>query len=255
MSDAPQKEHQSLRVQVGRVLTYNDDTGFVAMVCFDRDLDEVRVVGTYHEDPRGQNVVLHGNFENDPRRGRQFRASYIEPQDLFNPDRVAAYLASLGIPYIGPAIAKDITAQFGPTTFSVLTDDPERLEFVPRVRREAIDFIKKNWKGLDAYREMILFLMDVGVPSKKVPEIRRKLCMAAKELIQRDPYILAREISGFGFKKADAIAQAFGIARDSDVRKRALTDHLLREAQSDGMVGMPVIELCEKMMDMLGSDL
>ena len=244
-------QSETLQVTVTAVMHYNEEDGFAIMRAESIIGEEVKILGNYHENPKGQDVIVHGVYEHNETHGEQFRAAYIEPDRPTHPHRIASYLGALGIPGIGPAIARHITDRFGPTTLGVIDRTPERLREVPRVKEETIDYLKENWKGIGAHRELVLFLIDAGIQVKKVHEIREALGFAAEARIRKDPYVLCRAVRGFGFDRADAIARRFGIDPQSDVRKRALVDLILSNALSQGICGVPRVELLEKSIDML----
>jgi len=246
MLDESSKNSDTLHVTITAVMHYNEEDGFAIMRAQTIIGEELKILGNYHENPKGQDVIVHGAYEFNETHGDQFRAAYIEPDRLTHPHRIASYLGSIGIPGIGPAIARHITGRFGPTTLGVIDRDPDRLREVPRVKEETIDFLKDNWKGLAAHRDLVLFLIEAGIQVGKVHEIREKLGFKAADSIRRDPYVLCRTISGFGFDRADAIARRFGIDEKSDVRKRALVDSILLEELNQGACGVPRLEVLEK---------
>jgi len=244
-------QSETLQVTVTAVMHHNEEDGFTIMRAESIIGEEVKILGNYHENPKGQDIIVHGVYEHNETHGEQFRAAYIEPDRPTHPHRIASYLGSLGIPGVGPAIARHITDRFGPTTLGVIDKTPERLREVPRVTEETIAFLKDNWKGIGAHRALVLFLIDAGIQVKKVHEIREALGFAAEARIRKDPYILCRTVSGFGFDRADAIARRFGIGHDSAVRKRALVDLILTNALSQGACGVPRVDLLEKTIDKL----
>jgi len=242
MPPRPTSESQTLRVQVMRVIRYDEDDGFAIMFCQGTDGKTHKVLGPYHEDPAGQEIVAHGAVEHDETYGRQFRAAYIEPARFNDPDRIKGYLASLGIAGIAEVIAGHIVDRFGTAAFDVIDRNPDDLLAVPRMPAKAVEFLHRNWRGLDANRELVLFLLGLGIPSKKIPDIRKSLGFDAESKIRSDPYILCRRINGFGFEKADAIARRFGVDEDSPVRKRAMIESILQTGISDGQCGRPLDE-------------
>jgi exodeoxyribonuclease V alpha subunit len=249
------KTSEALQVSVTRVLKFDEESGFTILAGHRVDGSEVKVIGTYHENPLGQSITAHGTWEQHETRGAQFRAGYIEPDHLSNPVRIASYLASMGIPGVGEAIARRITDAFGPTTLSVLDNNPSRLREVPRVTEQTVDFFEREWRGISAHRDLALFLIGAGVSPKKVPAIRETFGFAAEAIIRKDPYILARSVPGFGFDKADAVAQALGVERDDPIRRRALIDHLLQRALDQGVCGLPRNQVIEDAAKTLSMDI
>lgn len=251
MLDESSKGSETLHVTITAVMHYNEDDGFAIMRAETNIGEELKVLGNYHENPKGQDVIVHGAYEFNETHGDQFRAAYIEPDRPTHPHRIASYLGSIGIPGIGPAIARHITDRFGPTTLGVIDRDPDRLREVPRIKEETIEFLKDNWKGLAAHRDLVLFLIEAGIQVSKVHEIREKLGFNAAASIRSDPYVLCRTVSGFGFDRADAIARRFGIDDKSDVRKRALVDNILLEGLTQGVCGVPRNDVLEKALTKL----
>lgn len=234
------QDTEILRVKVQRVRKYDPENGFSILIGHDSKGKQHSILGHYHENALDHDIVAHGVFHDTEKYGQQFRAAYIEPGDLVSPDRVATYLASLGIPGIGLKISKHIARHFGSSTFEIIDTDPTRLLEARKVQQKSVDYIEQNWQGLDKNRELIMFLLDIGIQPKVVPEVKNRLGYSAADKIVQDPYILCRRISGIGFVKADAIARRFGIDIHSPVRKRAILDNILQKANKDGMCGVPV---------------
>ena len=250
MPDAQTQE--SLRVTVTTIIHHDESTGSVILRGTDAGGRSHTILGTYHERPDLQAILAHGEWTRHPRHGHQFRASYIEPAELHNPARIATYLDTLGIPGIGPNVARRITDAFGPTTLNVIDRDPEKLRMVPWVTDRTIDYLKREWEGIDAHRDLMLLLTAAGVRPREIPKIRGALGEGPEQRIREDPYVLGRIVPGFSFRKADALAKSLGIPDDSDVRKRAKIDTLLEDSLGQGDCGVPRVDLVERAARDLG---
>ena len=231
---------QTLEVRVDHVLFHNEQNDYYILLCRNQHNDNVKILGMYHENPKGQKIVAYGNFEQDKRRGgQQFKAVFIEPCGFSNTDSIRAYLVSLGIPGITGRIAGNIVNRFGFQTFDVIDKNPALLLDIKQMPEKAVRYLYEHWRGLRATREFVLFLIDIGISPAKVRDIRKSLGFDAENMVRNDPYILCRRVKRFGFEKADSIARQIGIPSNSPVRKRAYLEHILQRGLHNGECGQP----------------
>ena len=259
MLDQPATSRQTLEVRVKRVLFNNSDNDFYILLCEDQYGENVKILGLYHENPEGLKIVAYGNFEYSERHGgQQFKADFIEPGDFTNVDSIRTYLASLGIPGISDGVARNIVNHFGLETFDVIDENPDLLFNVERMPEKSVTYLHEHWRGFQATRDFVLFLIDLGISPSKVQDIRMSLGFDAERVIRDDPYILCRQVNRFSFEKADAVAFRLGIPQDSPVRRRAYLEHVLQKGLYNGECGQPrrkVINEAANFLRMPGTEL
>ena len=153
------------------------------------------------------------------------------------------YLGSAGIPGVGPTIAKRIVAAFGLATPRILAEEPERLVDVQGVGKTRIATIRARWTEDAEGRALVVKLRGLGLSPRVVERIRKRYGERAAAVVGREPYRLAEEIAGIGFRTADALAREQGLAADDPARLRAAALHALDNAVSDGHCTLPRSEL------------
>jgi exodeoxyribonuclease V alpha subunit len=229
---------------VERVVFHNPDSGFCVLRVGDRGRREpVTIVGHAPQISAGEFVQASGNWAQDRTHGVQFRASFLKATAPTSRAAIEKYLASRLIRGIGPVYAKKLVTAFGDAVFDVIENHPGRLRQVPGIGARRAGDIAKGWAEQRAIREIMLFLHDHGVGTARAVRIYKTYGADAVRLISENPYRLARDIRGVGFRSADQIALRLGIAKTAPVRVRAGISHALAEAMNDGHCGLPVAEL------------
>lgn len=216
--------------------------------------DPVVVVGNLHDVQVGQTMRLRGRFETDRRYGKQFRASsyeHLQPSTLAG---IEKYLGSGLIPGIGPALAERLVARFGQETLDVIESRPDRLLEVEGIGRVRSEQIRKAFLEQRAIRDLLVFLQSHGVSSALATRIYRQYRERALRVVRENPYRLAAEVPGIGFKTADELAQKLGIARDSPFRAQGGVCFVLTDRAEAGHVAQPHRALVETTSKMLGVD-
>src|SRR6266478_5036108 len=198
----------------------------------------VTVVGTLGAVEIGAGLRLSGRFEKHPRWGEQFRVEDFETVRPAGINALERYLAS-EIKGIGPALARRIVSHFGETLPAVLDTTPERLHEVRGLPRATAQRIALAWRDSTGLRELTVFLRGHGVAAAHARRIHKVYGRDALETIREDPYILARTISGIGFRTADTVAEKLGIPRNSIQRARAALVYLLERMAEEGHVFAP----------------
>ncbi|MGH9578657.1 MAG: helix-hairpin-helix domain-containing protein, partial [Terriglobales bacterium] len=240
---APETSDQLLEGTLEQLLYVNDESGYAVAVveCTSGDgvRERVTVVGTLAGLEIGSGIRAHGRREKHPRYGEQFR---IVDYETIRPAGVAAlerYLAA-EIKGVGPALARRIVEHFGEGLPQILDERPERVREVRGLGRVVADRIVAAWRDSSGLRELTVFLRGHGIGSGYARKIHQQFGRGALETIRQDPYLLARHISGIGFRTADAIADRLGIARNSIERARAAVVYLLERMADDGHVYVPI---------------
>jgi exodeoxyribonuclease V alpha subunit len=252
---APQASEDSevLAGLVERVVFHNPESGFCVLRVEARGHREpVTIVGHAALISAGEFVQASGSWANDRTHGLQFRASLLKATAPTTPAAIEKYLGSRMIRGIGPVYAKKLVQAFGDSVFDIIENNPGRLRRVPGIGAKRAKQIAQDWAAQRTIREIMLFLHDHGVGTARAVRIHKVYGADAVRLISEDPYRLARDIRGIGFKSADQIAMRLGIDKTAMMRVRAGISHALVEAIDDGHCGLPVEELVPLAETLLG---
>ena len=207
--------------------------------------NEVTVVGTLPELSPGEQAVFTGEWTEHRSYGRQFRCVSCEIQTPTTLLGIERYLGSGLIHGIGPATATLIVRQFGEETLTVLSEHPERLTEIPGIGAKRMAMISESFREHQGARQAMIFLQSYGIPAALAVRIGKFYGDRTPEIVRQDPYRLCDDLEGVGFRTADRIGIALGVAPDSDSRVRCAMKYVLREAAaSAGHVYLPEDELC-----------
>jgi exodeoxyribonuclease V alpha subunit len=245
----------TLQAVLERITYANQETGYtVARVATDRSSDLLTVVGPLLGAQPGESLRLRGRWASHPQYGRQFQ---VEAYDTVLPATIQGmrrYLGSGLIKGIGPKMAERIVDHFGPATLEVIEQDPGRLVEVPGLGPKRSAMITAAWAEQQAIKEVMVFLQGVGVSTSLAVRIYKTYQDGAIEVVRREPYLLATDVWGIGFKTADTIAQRLGIPHDSPQRVKAGLQFALSQASEDGHCYLPETELVAAATELLGVD-
>ncbi len=206
---------------------------------------EVTVVGTLPELSPGEQAVFTGEWVEHKAYGRQFKCVSCEVQMPTTLLGIERYLGSGLIRGIGPATAVLIVRQFGEDTLNVLSEHPERLTEIPGIGAKRMTLISASFQEHQGARRAMVFLQSYGIPAALAVKIGKFYGDRTPEIVREDPYRLCDDLEGVGFRTADRIGIALGVAPDSDSRIRCAMKYVLRESSaSAGHVWMPENELC-----------
>jgi exodeoxyribonuclease V alpha subunit len=244
---------QELEGVIERVTFHAEDTGYtVARLSVEGERDLFTVVGAMGSPVPGESVRLYGRWTVHREYGRQFQ---VERYDTVRPATLAAiekYLGSGLIKGIGPVRARKIVEKFGLQTLDILETAPRRLLHVEGLGEKRVEQIKRAWAEQKSIREVMLFLQGHGVSATYAVKIFKQYKDAAIRTVETDPYRLAKDIWGIGFKTADRIAQQIGFAHDSEPRLRAGLLYTLSEATDYGHLYLPEPTLLKQAAEILG---
>ncbi len=246
------QRHERIAGAVERVTFHSGETGFCVLrvkVRGQRDL--VTVTGHAAAIGAGEYVEAAGFWLNDRQHGLQFKAERIEATVPTTLQGLEKYLGSGMIKGIGPIYAKKLVATFGHEVFEVIEREPARLREVTGIGPVREAKIIRGWSDQRAIREIIVWLYSHGVSSARAVRIYKTYGEEAIAVISADPYQLARDITGIGFKTADAIASSIGYAKDDPRRVRAGVAHALTTAMGDGHCGLPRDDLIRSGAELL----
>ena len=241
LTPPPNSLPESLSGLIERVTFWNEDTGFAvikAKVKGHRDL--VTVVGSLPSVSAGEWVTAQGRWVQDKEFGLQFKAEMLTSTAPTTREGIEKYLGSGMVKGIGPLYAKKLVETFGETIFDVIETASARLEQVEGIGPKRRKRIKEAWAEQKVIREIMVFLHSHGVSTSRAVRIYKTYGEQAIEKVRANPYALAQDIHGIGFKIADQIAQKIGIPVDSLIRACAGLSHVLLEATGDGHCALPV---------------
>ena len=249
-------ENQSQEVLAGlveRVTYHNVENGFCVLRAKARGhRDVVTVVGHAATIAAGEWITASGEWINDRTHGQQFKARFLRTSPPTSADGIEKYLSSGMIRGIGPAYAKKLLRAFGEKVFDIIEATPDRLREVNGIGRVRASRITAAWAEQKAVREIMVFLHSHGVGTARAVRIYKTYGPDAIQVMTENPYRLARDIRGIGFKTADAIAMKLGIEKTAMVRVRAGISYALTEAMDEGHCGLPteeLIPLAEKLLE------
>src|SRR3954469_4442274 len=242
--EAPAAEREALAGLVERVTYHNPENGFcVLRVKARRQRDLVTLVGAAAAITAGKFVQASGIWVNDRTHGLQFKAAFLRAAPPTTREGIEKYLGSGMVKGIGPVYAKRLVAAFGEAVFDVVEQEPERLREVDGIGPKRMARIVRGWAEQKVVREIMLFLHAHGVGTARAVRIFKTYGADAVQLISENPYRLARDIRGIGFRTADVVAAKLGIGKTAPIRVRAGISYALAEAMDEGHCGLPGDEL------------
>jgi exodeoxyribonuclease V alpha subunit len=241
---SPTAATEALAGFVERVTFHNPENGFCVLRVKARgQRDLVTVVGHAAMIAAGEFVQMSGAWVNDRTHGQQFRASFLKASPPTTLEGIERYLASGMIRGIGPVYAKRLVRGFGEAVFDLIEQQPERLREVTGIGAKRAERITAGWAEQKVIREIMLFLHANGVGSSRAVRIYKTYGNDAVRVISENPYHLAKDIRGIGFRTADQIAARVGIEKTAMIRVRAGISYALAEAMNEGHCGLPTEEL------------
>jgi exodeoxyribonuclease V alpha subunit len=239
-----QAQQEVLAGIVERVTFHNEENGFCVLRVKARGVrDLVTVVGHAAVISAGEWITATGEWFNDRTHGQQFRARFLKTTAPTTSEGIEKYLSSGMIRGIGPVYAKKMVRIFGDKVFEIIEANPERLREVDGIGPVRAQRITAAWAEQKIVREIMVFLHSNGVGTARAVRIYKTYGADAIQVMTENPYRLARDIRGIGFKTADAIAMKLGIDKTAMIRVRAGISYALTEAMDEGHCGLPVEEL------------
>jgi exodeoxyribonuclease V alpha subunit len=252
----PTQESSTQEVLAGlveRVTFHNDENGFCVLRAKARGhRDLVTVVGHAATISAGEWITASGEWINDRAHGQQFKARFLKTSAPNSIDGIEKYLGSGMIRGIGPVYAKKMVKAFGEKVFDVIEVEPDRLREVTGIGAIRAKRITDAWAEQKIVREIMVFLHSNGVGTARAVRIFKTYGADAVQVMTENPYRLARDIRGIGFKTADAIAMKLGIEKTAMIRLRAGISYALTEAMDEGHCGLPtdqLIPLAEELLE------
>ncbi len=244
---------------VSSVIFHNAETGYTVFSMeteYDekKDLDiddEVVCVGTVPGITEGENIKVTGSFVVHSTYGKQLSVDIYEKTIPSTEKGIERYLASGVIKGIGPKIANKIVSKFGVETLDILENSPEKLSVIRGISSEKAISIGAVFHEQTELRRAMLYLQDYGVSPVYAMKIYKRFKENTLKVVQKNPYVLADEIFGIGFKMADSIAERVGIAKDSPFRIEAGIKYILNKEAGNGNVYTPIDTLIKKSSELI----
>ena len=239
---------------IEKIIYRNENNGYTVL-SVEYDDDEYVLVGTFNYIAEGEFIKANGNMKLHPSYGEQlFVDEYeiVEPREL---DSIQKYLASSAIKGVGEALAKRIVKKFKMDTLRVMEEEPERLAEVKGVSAKLAKSISEQIQEKKSMRDAMIFLQKFGISMKLAAKIYMEYGSKIYTIIETNPYKLADDIEGIGFKIADDIAKKVGITADSKFRAIAGVEYLLSNAMLSGHLYLPDRVLEEEFLNLFGENI
>ena len=246
---------EKIKCTIERITFQNPENGYsVLQTTIKGYREEQTVVGIFHEVTVGAVLTVEGNWRVDKRYGRQFAAEkWTEelPADIVG---IEKYLGSGLVKGIGPKMAKLIVKHFGLETFEVIENDADRLLEVPGIGKGRVGKIRDSWEKQKDVKDIMVFLQGHGVSSTYAAKIYKQYGKDSIEKVQNNPYCLADDIWGIGFKTADGIAEKLGYEKNDSRRCRSGILYTLSKLSEDGHVYSEREQLIKSAKELLQAD-
>lgn len=228
-------ENECITVTVNRITFHNKESGYyVLKTTSKKDRQDITIVGNFAVINPGEELRVYGTWTCHPSFGEQFhslRYNVLKPSTLKG---IEKYLGSGLIKGVGPATAKKLVEQFGFETLDILEKQPEKLCECPGIGSNKANIISAGWFKQRAIGDVMIFLQGHGISPVYATKIFKKYDRNAIKKVSQNPYILADEIPGMGFKKADAIASEFGITGNDERRIKSGLLYVLKNFCAEG---------------------
>ena len=238
---------------VDHIIYRNGENGYTVLV-LSCEKEDITCVGTFKDIDQGESLEVRGDYVEHPVYGAQLKVSeyrIVAPEDAASMER---YLGSGAIKGIGPALAARIVKKFGNDTFRIMEEEPERLAQVKGISENKAREIAVLFEEKKEMREAMVFLQQYGISNTLAIKIYRTYGMNIYGVMRENPYRLAEDINGVGFRIADEIASKIGIHTDSDYRIRSGIVYILLQSAQEGHCYLPKSELLERSAVLLGLD-
>ena len=239
---------------VEHIVFRNEENGYTVFHLENED-GEVTCVGNLNFITEGEMLELEGEYVNHSVYGNQLKVSAYrvkEPEDLVSIER---YLGSGAIKEIGQTMASRIVKKFREDTFRIIEEEPERLAEIKGIsERKAMEIASQMEEKKDMRKSMI-YLQKYGISTKLAAKIYQRYGMKVHQILEENPYRLADDIEGVGFRTADEIAARIGIHTDSDYRIRSGLFYILQQAVAEGHIYLPEELLLRRAKVLLGIEI
>ena len=244
---------EKLAGYVEHIIYRNTDNGYTVLNLVSGE-DEITCVGIFSTIAEGENIEAAGDYTDHPTYGTQFKVVSFEEKAPEDQEAIERYLGSGAIKGIGLAMAARIVRRFREDTFRIIEEEPERLAEVKGIsERKAMEIASQVNEKRDL-RQAMIFLQQFGITMNLAVKIYNKYGQEVYGILKENPYRLADDIEGVGFRTADDIAAKAEIRTDSDFRVRSGILYTLLQASGEGHTFLPQEELTAKTSELLGID-
>ena len=244
---------EKLAGYVEHIIYRNTENGYTVLNLVSKE-EEITCVGIFSAIAEGENIEAVGDYTDHPTYGTQFKVASFEEKAPEDEEAIERYLGSGAIKGIGLAMAARIVRRFKEDTFRIIEEEPERLAEVKGIsERKAMEIANQVNEKRDL-RQAMIFLQQYGITMNLAVKIYNKYGQGVYGILKENPYQLADDIEGVGFKTADDIAARAGIRMDSDFRVRSGILYTLLQASGEGHTYLPKEELTDKTAELLGVD-
>jgi exodeoxyribonuclease V alpha subunit len=235
LNNNTEQQQDKLTGSIERITYHNSDNGFcVLRVKVGRERDLITVTGNAASVTAGEYIEAQGSWLNDKKHGLQFKAEQLRVIPPSTLEGIQKYLSSGMVKGIGPHFAKILVQAFGEQVFDIIENEPEKLSALPGIGAKRKETILHAWSKQKVIREIMIFLQSHGLGTARAVRIYKTYGQDAIARVMENPYRLALDIHGIGFKSADNLAQQLGIAVDSPLRAQAGVRHCLQLASNEG---------------------
>lgn len=250
LENKQQTEDEMINGYVDHIIYRNADNGYtvLVMIC---DEEEVTCVGTFSDIAEGENIEAHGSYTDHPTYGRQFAVKRFEEKAPKDEMAIERYLGSGAIKGVGIALAARIVRRFKSDTFRIIEEEPERLAEVKGISERKAMEIADQVNAKRDLRQAMIFLQQYGISTTLAVKIYNTYGQEIYGILKENPYRMADDVEGVGFRTADEIASRVGIRTDSDFRIRSGIQYALLQASNEGHTYLPMPELTQRASNLL----
>ena len=238
---------------IEHIIFSNSDNGYTVFA-LTTDTEETVCVGALHAVSEGESVELSGEYVVHPMYGRQFSFSSYSVCEAKDEEDILRYLSSGAVKGIGPSLAKRIVDAFGTDTFRIMEEEPEMLSVIKGISAKKAQEIGAFVLERQDLRKVMVYLGKFGISNGLANRIYKKYGSGIYSVMETDPYRLAEEMEGVGFRTADEIAMAAGFSRESEFRVKSGITYALSSAVSEGHVFLPKDLLIDRAATLLEVD-
>ena len=244
---------ETIKGYVDHIIYRNTENGYTVLVLICEE-EELTCVGVFSDIVEGENIEAKGEFTEHPVYGHQFKVSSFEEKAPEDEIAIERYLGSGAIKGIGLALAARIVRRFKKDTFRIIEEEPERLAEVKGISERKAMEIADQVNAKKDLRQAMIFLQQYGISTTLAVKIYNYYGSKIYSVLKENPYQMAEDIEGVGFKTADEIASRVGIRTDSDFRIRSGILYVLLQATSEGHTYLPMEELTLRTSQLLEID-
>lgn len=236
--------------KLGKIIFNNPENGYTVAV-FDTEAGAIRIAGSFAEPKTGAKYRLEGRFTIHPKYGEQFSVSSYEEMMPEGADAILEFLSAGNIKGIGPKTARLIVDTFGDETLTVIEETPEKLLMVSGIGTKTLARITESFGESREFANTAIELRELGIEMNEAVRVYKMYGKDSVRVVSENPYVLAEDIRGINFHRADAIAAKLGVEPESSVRIESGIRHMLKSWAASGSTLMPENYLIEKTAEFL----